>query len=193
MATTELIAAGLGLVNVWLVVRRSVWNYPFGLAMVTLYGFVFYDARLYSDTILQGYFFVVQVFGWWYWLKGRDAEGLVRPEILGTKGRLWALGATAAAAAVTGWLFATYTNAAAPWFDAFIAAGSVTGQTLQSYRKVESWLWWIAVDIVAVGVYAWKGLYPTTGLYAIFLVLSVAGLLSWRRQLAKFASVEVSA
>jgi nicotinamide mononucleotide transporter len=193
MASTELIAAGLGLVNVWLVVRRSAWNYPFGLAMVTLYGFVFYDARLYSDTILQVYFFAVQVFGWWYWLKGRDAEGLVRPETLGIKGRLWALGATAAGAAATGWFFATYTDAAAPWFDAFIAAASVVGQTLQSYRKVESWLWWIAVDIVAVGVYAWKGLYPTTALYAIFLAMSVAGLISWRRQLAKSASIEVPA
>lgn len=193
MATTELIAAGLGLVNVWLVVRRSVWNYPFGLAMVTLYGFVFYDARLYSDTVLQVYFFVVQVFGWWYWLKNRDVDGLVRPEILETKGRFWALGATVAAAAATGWFFATYTNAAAPWCDAFIAAASVTGQTLQSYRKIESWVWWIAVDIVAVGVYAWKGLYPTTALYAIFLVLSVAGLVSWRRQLAQSASIEVPA
>jgi nicotinamide mononucleotide transporter len=109
------------------------------------------------------------------------------------KGRLWALGATIAATVATGWFFATYTNAAAPWFDAFIAAASVTGQTLQSYRKFECWLWWIPVDIVAVGVYAWKGLYPTTGLYAIFLVMSVAGLVSWRRQLAQSASVEVPA
>jgi len=162
MTWTELIAAALGLVNVWLVVKRSVWNYPFGLAMVTLYGFVFYDARLYSDTILQGYFFAVQLFGWWYWLRGRGGDGLVRPEILGMKGWFLAVGATVAGTAATGWFFATYTNAAAPWFDAFIAAASVTAQTLQSTRKIESWLLWIAVDIVAVGVYAWKGLYPTT-------------------------------
>jgi nicotinamide mononucleotide transporter len=183
MTWTELIAAALGLVNVWLVVKRNVWNYPFGLAMVTLYGFVFYDARLYSDTILQGYFFAVQLFGWWYWLRGRGDDGLVRPEILGMKGWFWAAGATVAGTAVTGWFFATYTNAAAPWFDAFIAAASITAQTLQSARKIESWMLWIAVDMVAVGVYCWKGLYPTTVLYAIFLGMSVAGLIEWRRQL----------
>jgi nicotinamide mononucleotide transporter len=179
----EYIAAVLGLVNVSLVVTRSVWNYPFGLAMVVVYGFVFYQARLYSDTILQVYFFVVQIFGWWYWLKGRGQDGLLRPETLGMKGWFAASLATVAGTAAGGWFFATYTNAAAPWFDAFIAAASVTAQTLMSARKTENWLWWIAVDIVAVGVYFWKGLYPTTALYLIFLGMSVAGLISWRRQL----------
>jgi len=183
MSWTEAAAAVLGLVNVALVVRRSVWNYPFGLLMVTLYGFVFYEARLYSDTILQVYFFAVQVFGWWYWLKGRGDDGLVRPEALAAKGWLIAVAATLAGNAAGGWFFATYTNAAAPWLDSFIAAASVAGQTLQSYRKIESWYWWIAVDLVAVGVYAWKDLYLTTGLYAVFLAMSVAGLVSWRRQL----------
>lgn len=183
MSWVENIAVVLGLVNVGLVVRRSVWNYPFGLVMVTLYGFVFFHARLYSDTILQVYFFLVQVFGWWYWLKGRGADGLVVPEILPAKGWLLALAATLAGTAAGGWLFATYTDAAAPYPDAFIAAASVTAQTLMSARKVENWAWWIAVDIVAVGVYFWKGLYPTTALYAVFLGMSVAGLWSWRRQI----------
>jgi nicotinamide mononucleotide transporter len=190
MSSLELFAAGLGVVNVWLVVRRSVWNYPFGIVMVTLYGFVFFHAKLYSDTILQVFFFVVQVFGWWYWLKGRGQDGLVRVETLGARGRLAAVAATLAAAAAGGWLFATYTDAAAPWLDAFIAAASVTSQCLMSIRKIENWVGWIVVDIVAVGVYCWKGLYPTTGLYMIFLALSVAGLLSWWRQLAADATVE---
>ena len=182
MAWTELFAAVLGVVNVWLVVKRSVWNYPFGLVNVTLYAFVFYEARLYNDSVLQIYYFGINLFGWWFWLKGRDDQGLVIPEIMGIKGRLVAVAATLAGNAGMGWYFATYTDAAAPWMDAFIAAASVTAQYLQSVRKIESWLWWIAVDIVAVGVYFWKGLYPTTVLYLIFLGLSAAGLVSWRRQ-----------
>lgn len=189
MSWIELFAAGLGVVNVWLVVRRSVWNYPFGLVMVTLYGFVFFQARLYSDTILQVYFFVVQVFGWWYWLKGRDNEGLVRPERLGWRGKLGAAVITLAGAAAGGWFFANYTNAAAPWLDAFIAAASVVAQCLMSFRKIETWAWWIAVDIVAVGVYFWKGLYPTTVLYVIFLGLSVSGLVAWLKQLRSSGKV----
>jgi nicotinamide mononucleotide transporter len=65
----EAAAALLGLINVALVVRRSVWNYPFGLAMVTLYGVLFFEQRLYSDMLLQGFFFVIQLYGWVNWAR----------------------------------------------------------------------------------------------------------------------------
>ena len=187
MSITEYIAAALGVVNVWLVVRRSVWNYPFALVMVTMYGFVFFHARLYSDTILQVYYFAVNVFGWWYWLKGSDAHGIIRPEKLSASGRLAALAATVVGSVLGGWFFATFTNAAAPWLDAFIAAASVSGQTLMSIRKIENWVWWIAADVVATGLYFWKGLYPTSALYLVFLGLSIAGLISWQRQMSSAA------
>ena len=182
MSTTEIVAALLGVANIALLVRRSIWNYPFGLVMVVLYGFVFFRARLYSDTILQAYFFVVQLYGLWNWLHGRNDDGLVRVETMSPRERaLWSA-ATLAAALAIGWFFSTYTNAAAPWLDATIAAMSVTAQVLLSLRRIENWILWIAADIIAVGLYFWKGLYPTTALYAVFLAFSVAGLLAWQRE-----------
>ena len=65
MGGTEIAAALLGVINVLLVVRRSVWNYPFGIAMVALYFFVFREAKLYSDALLQIFFFLIQLYGWW--------------------------------------------------------------------------------------------------------------------------------
>jgi nicotinamide mononucleotide transporter len=183
MSWTEIIAAILGVVNVWLVVRRSVWNYPFGIAMVSLYAFVFFQARLYSDAILQGYYFVIQIYGWWYWLQGRASDGRIQPELMSSAGRLAASAVTLIGAAAGGWFFSNYTNAAAPWLDAFIASASVTAQYLMSIRKIENWVWWIVVDVVAIGVYFWKELYPTTALYAIFLALSIWGLIGWQREL----------
>ena len=52
----EWVAVALGIANIALLIRRSIWNYPFALAMVTLYAFIFYEAKLYSDTLLQGFF-----------------------------------------------------------------------------------------------------------------------------------------
>ncbi len=151
--------------------------------MVALYGYVFFGARLYSDAILQVYFFIVQIYGWWYWLRGRGDDGLVRPETMSPRDRaIW--GAIAFASwLATGWFFSTYTNAVAPWIDASIAAMSVVAQYLLSIRKIENWALWIATDVVAVGLYFWKGLYPTTALYAVFLVLSIVGLIEWLREL----------
>lgn len=181
MSNLEIIAAILGVANIVLLVRRSIWNYPFGIVMVALYGIVFLQARLYSDAILQIYFLVVQIYGWWNWYRGRNEDGLVRVEIMSPRERAFFAALTVAIAVALGWTFATYSNAAAPWMDASLAATSVTAQYLLSIRKIENWVLWIAVDVVYIGLYWWKHLYATSGLYAVFLVLSIAGLIEWLR------------
>jgi len=194
----ELVAAGLGFLNVGLLVRRSVWNYPFGLAMVTVYFFVFRDVHLYSDMLLQIFFFVVQLYGWWSWVRAKQAAGEVQVDLLGNRDRALLIAATAAVSLVLGWVMANldwimanlgwvvtdYTPAASPYVDASIAGMSITAQLLLAWRKLENWVLWIVTDIVAIGLYVSKGLTPTAVLYAIFLILSLIGLIDWRRKLA---------
>jgi len=183
LSNIELTGAVLGVINVYLVMRRSVWNYPFGIAMVVLYSFVFFQARLYSDALLQIYFFLIQIYGLWNWLHGRSEDGLVVVGALTTATRIGYAVATIAGAIFLGWIFSHYTDAAAPWMDAAIAATSVTAQYLLSIRKIENWVLWIGVDVVAIGLYFWRGLFPTVALYAVFLILSVLGLVNWARTL----------
>ena len=180
--TPEIVAAGLGLVNVGLLVRRSIWNYAFGAASVALYGYVFFTARLYSDAILQIYFFSMQFYGWWNWFHGRNRDGLARVETMTTRERLLFGAGTLVVAVAMGWTFRNYTNAAAPFMDASLAATSVTAQYLLSIRKLENWVLWIAVDVFYIGLYNWKGLFWTAVLYLMFLLLSIAGLLEWLRE-----------
>ena len=183
MDTLEWVAAALGVVNVALVVRRSVWNYPFGLAMVTLYFFVFHEARLYSDALLQIFFFVVQLYGWHNWVRAKRAAGEVPVGLLPPRQRIAWAAATAAAAILWGLGMARFTDAAAPMIDAGIAATSVAAQILMARRRIENWVLWILVDIVAIGLFWSRGLFYTSGLYALFLLLSIAGLIGWRRAL----------
>ena len=183
MSTTEIIAAVLGVANIALLVRRSIWNYPFGIASVAFYIVVFRDSLLYSDALLQVFFFVVQIYGWWNWYHARDWEGLAKVEVLTGRARAAWLGVIVAATIVEGWYLARYTSDVAPWMDANTTAVSVVAQYLLSVRKLENWVLWVATDIVQIGLYAWKGLYPTTVLYTIYLVLSVVGFVEWRRQL----------
>lgn len=75
-----------------------------------------------------------------------------------------------------------WTDAAAPFVDATTAGLSVAAQILQSLRRVESWVLWIAVDMIAIGLFAWRDLLVTTALYGLFLVLALVGLLEWRRK-----------
>jgi nicotinamide mononucleotide transporter len=183
MESWEWIAFGLGVMNVGLLVRRSVWNYPFGLAMVALYFFVFFEKRLFSDALLQIFFFVVQLYGWWSWVRAKQDAGEVQVGLLRARDRAICVAITAAISLVLGWVMATYTPAASPYIDASIAGMSISAQLLLAWRKLENWLLWILTDIVAIGLYLSKGLKPTAGLYAIFLILSIIGLVDWWRKL----------
>ncbi|GAA4041514.1 nicotinamide riboside transporter PnuC [Sphingomonas rosea] len=183
MNLLEAIAAALGVVNVTLVVRRSLWNYPFGLAMVALYFFVFFEAKLYSDALLQIFFFVVQLYGWWAWARADRAEDAhVAVERMDVRQRLaWAAG-IAALALAWGIAMARLTDAAAPHVDGGVAIASVAAQLLQSKRRVECWWLWIAVDLVAIPLYLSRGLTVTAALYLLFLLLALLGLREWQKK-----------
>lgn len=83
----------------------------------------------------------------------------------------------------------TYTNAAIPYADSFIMSASLVAQWLMARKKLESWLFWITVDVIAVGVYWIKELYITTGLYTVFLILAIMGFFEWRKSLLKEAVI----
>lgn len=179
----EIIAAFCGLINVVLIMRRTMWNYPFGIVMVILYSWVFYEARLYSDALLQVFFLVIQIFGIFWWLRGRDESGLVRAIDLPVPFALAMIALVAAGTTALGHVMATRTDAALPYWDACTTVLSVAAQFLMARRYLQSWLVWIAVDLLAIGIYYTKGLYPTAALYAVFLGLAVAGYFQWRRSM----------
>ena len=177
----ELIAFVLGVANVALIVRRSMWNYPFGLAMVTLYAVVFFRTKLYSDALLQIFFFVVNVYGWMLWRRAEMAEGDIRVLLLARAARLRWLAGGAVLTLCWGFAMHRFTDASFPYWDAAVAIPSVVAQILLSRRVLENWLIWIAVDMLAIPLYAAKQLWLTSGLYAIFLALATWGLVSWWR------------
>jgi nicotinamide mononucleotide transporter len=182
VSTIEIVAALLSLLTVMLVMMRSIWNYPFGIAGALLYLHVFYSAKLYSDALLQIYFVILQLYGWWNWTRHRDSSGLAIVERLDARGQLQTALGVALITLALGFGMSRYTDAALPWWDAAIAGLSVVAQILQSLRKLENWLLWIATNIIAIGVYFTKALYPTTILYIILLGLAVVGLQTWRKQ-----------
>jgi len=181
MSPLEVIGTILGLCNIAFLIRRSVWNYPFGLAMVSVYAFVFWDAKLYSDVILQMFFFVVQVWGWSVWLRRRGTDGLILVRRMTLRARAAAICFTAMGSAVLGAVMAAWTDAALPYWDAAITGISISAQILLSLCLIENWILWIAADALAIGVYSAKDLNLTAGLYAVFLIMSALGAVEWRR------------
>ena len=183
MSVTELIATIAGFLCLILLVRQNIWNFPFAIVQVTLSGYVFYQQRLYSDVILQGFFVILNVYGWIHWTRGTGRESelpVTRLRPMQMAG--WSLAVVAATAA---WgMFAKYQlKAAAPFLDGFILVGSLAAQWLTARKKLESWWLWILVDLVAVPLYASRGLYFLSALFATFIVLCLLGLREWRQSI----------
>ena len=180
MNALELVAAALGVANIVLLVRRSVWNYPFGIAMVSLYIVVFWQARLYAEAGLQVFFLAAQAWGWALWLRAKaEADSRVPVRWLDWPSRAVWLVVTAALSLNLGWVLHRFTDAALPYADSAIAGASVAAQILLALRRIENWLLWIAIDTAAIAVYVSKELFATAALYGLFLVFSALGLREW--------------
>jgi nicotinamide mononucleotide transporter len=178
----ELLAFVLGLWMVERNIRVHPLGWPLAIASSALYALLFADARLYGEAGLQGFFIVVSVWGWHRWLRGTEAGGgplRVRP-MPGRERWITAL-ATLVAWPALALLLTRGTDSDVPWLDALPTVASVTGQWLLARKRVEAWAVWLAVNVFSVGLFAYKALWLTALLYAVFAVLSVAGWQAWRR------------
>ena len=203
MSIWEIIGTVLGVIGVWLMIRQNIIAWSVGLVQVAVYAWVFFDARLYSDAILQVAFFLIQAYGWWHWWRGNGARatspatnpragaGRAPPTLPVTKlGLSASAGAMVAGAVLTaGWgtLMHRTTDAALPYWDAFILLFSLIAQWLQARKKLECWPGWLLVNTVAIGVYWVKDLRLTAGLYAIFWLMALWGWREWHRSMKEAA------
>ena len=171
------------LLAVYLTTRQIIWCWPLALVSVALYAVVFYDARLYADMGLQGLYFGLAVYGWWAWLHGGKGHGEL--EVSRSSGRTRAVLVTLAAigGVVLGQTLSRFTDASLPFMDSMLTSFSIVAQWMQTRKLLECWLVWLAVDVCYVGMFAYKELYLTAGLYSVFLVLAAMGFAEWRHSM----------
>ena len=176
----EIIAVACGLANIYLTVRQNIWCWPVGVVMVSLYIYIFFDAKLYSDALLNVFFLVMQFYGWYYWTRETEhAKSVVPIRRLSRRGWILTTLGVAAGTAALGTFMRTRTDASLPYPDAFTTLLSVFAQFLMTKKILENWTLWIVADVIYIGVYAIKSLYWTCGLYVVFLVLCVQGYREW--------------
>ena len=184
----EVVAFVLALLMVWANLRVNPVGWPLAIASSLMYALLFADSKLYGEASLQLVFVVLALWGWWQWLRGTTETGVPLPvRHLLPRQRLWAAAATLAAWPLLGLLLKHCTDSDVPFLDALPTAASVTGQILLGRKFVDNWPVWLAVNIVSVALFAYKGLWLTVVLYGVFAVLSVVGWRAWRRKVAGHA------
>ncbi|MCT9931931.1 nicotinamide riboside transporter PnuC [Planotetraspora sp. A-T 1434] len=180
----ELLGFATGVLTVWLVVRQHMANWPIGIANVVFLGLVFLAVGLYADAALQIVYIVLGLYGWWEWLYGGAGRSRLAISVTRPVEWLWLIVSGGAVTVLLTAVLATWTNSAVPFWDALTTALSLMATYGQCRKLVESWWLWITADLIYIPLYAYKALYLTSALYVLFLGLCVAGLVSWRRELA---------
>lgn len=182
ISVTEILGFVTGASCVWLLAKQNIWNWPIAIANNIFYIVVFVRSGLYGDAGLQVVYIVLGIYGWITWhRKGSDAPLVVRR----TSMAVWAwLGpAMLVAAVLLAQVLQRFTDSTVPAVDA-VTTSLALGATLgQCNKLLESWWIWIAADLIYIPLYIYKGLWLTSGLYFVFLMLCVGGLREWRRAL----------
>jgi nicotinamide mononucleotide transporter len=177
-----------GLITVWLTVRNNVWNWPWGLINSAVFLVEFWTAGLFADSTLQIVYLVLGVYGWWAWLRGKNAAPLPISRLT-LRGAVLAGVATVVMTAIFATVLANALGSTVPLWDGLTTALSLVAQVLLTRRIYENWFFWLAADVIYVPLYLSKHLPLTSVLYVVFLGLCVAGLVHWKREFAQTAPV----
>ena len=178
----EVVAFAAAVLMVLANFRVNPIAWPLAILSSLLYALLFADSKLYGEAALQFVFIAAACWGWWQWHRGRGDDGApLRVHHLSRRGLALLAAATLAAWPLAGALLDRATDSDVPYFDALPTVASLLGQLLLARKCVENWPVWVGVNVVSVALFTYKGLWLTTLLYAVFVVLSFLGWRAWRR------------
>jgi nicotinamide mononucleotide transporter len=199
MSYVELVGTIFYLWSVWLIARRNILTWPIGIISVILFMFLFYQIQLYSDTIEQGYYLLASVYGWWFWRKTAQQQktdeklnvSYSPPRVI-----LFWVGIIAVLSVIVGvamtqihvWLPAIFPVAADyPFLDALTTVMSFVAMWLMARKHTESWVYWIIVDVIGIGLYFVKDVRFLSLLYVVLLIMAINGLWTWHKASPPFS------
>lgn len=185
----QIVGVVLGLLYLYLEYRANIWLWVVGIIMPIVHGSLYFRSGLYADASMQLYYILAGLYGLFVWLRGGSSKqsGQAKEELRISHTPLKVgLGLLILYGALHGllyWLLITFTDSTVPILDSFTTALCIIAYWMLSRKYVEQWLVWLVVDAVTVGLYIYKGIPLTAGLYGLYTCLAVVGYLRWRRMM----------
>lgn len=184
----QIVGVALGLLYLWLEYRADIRLWVVGLIMPCVHGTLYFTAGLYADSAMQLYYILAGVYGWLVWRNAPRKTATEKPLTIGHTPLGWwprLVAVYALLHLVLYLLLRHLTNSTVPFFDAMTTALSMVAMWMLSRKRVEQWLVWALVDMITVGLYLYKDIPLTAGLYALYTVLAFVGWQRWRHEAQK--------
>lgn len=178
----EIVGVVFSVIYLLFSIRQNILLWPTGMISAILYMVVFFKAKFYADMGLNAYYFFISIYGWIVWQKGkRESDRQIAIVRIQWKPGLILAGLTGLAFLGIGLILDRYTDSPVPYWDALTTAMSFTATWMLARKILEHWIIWIIVDAISMGLYLYRGLYPTMILFAIYTTMAVIGYLEWKK------------
>ena len=182
----EIAGVFISLIYLFFSIKQKIFLWPFGILSALFYIIIYFNAKFYADMGLQVYYFFISIYGWISWSSAnspasQSEDGGVR----NTSKKQW--GILSIIALVVGlllfWILTKFTDSEIPAWDALTTAVSIVATWMLAKKLIEHWLLWIVIDLISMALYIYKGLFPTSVLFAVYTIMAVVGFRTWRKNL----------
>ncbi len=179
----EVFGALSGFIYIFFEIKANKWMWPIGLVTSLVYVFVFFNAKFYADMSLQFYYIFISIYGWYWWLKGEQNTDNKEYQIVNARLKNFlALSLFFLLSFVLiYYILVNYTDSPLPFGDTLTTALSIVATWMLAKKIIEHWFLWIVINLIAMGLYIYKGLYPTSILYLVYAIFAVIGYFEWRK------------
>jgi nicotinamide mononucleotide transporter len=179
----EVLGAVTGMVYIYFSIQRNIWLWPWGIITSAFYIFIFFDSKFYADMGLQVYYLAISIYGWKTWNTAKNFDG----EVLVKKASIYHIIAflffTIVLTLIISLILINFTDSPIPVWDALTTAGSILATYMLAKRYIENWIFWIVINVISIGLYIYRGLYPTVLLFIVYLLMAFLGYYKWKKSL----------
>jgi nicotinamide mononucleotide transporter len=182
-STLEIIAVILAIAYLLLAIRQNIWCWLCAGLSTAIYVWLFVGAKLYMESALNGFYFLMAIYGWYVWSSGRT-DGHERPVVrwsLNT--HVLAITVIVSISAFNGYLLSRYTDAAFPYVDSLTTWSAIWTTFLVARKVLENWWYWLVIDSASVFIYWVRDLQLTSLLFIIYVIMIPFGIVSWTRSI----------
>ena len=188
LAPLELIAVVAAIAYLLLAIRQNIWCWLFAGISTAIYVYLFFDARLYMESVLNLFYFAMAIYGWSVWYFGRSGDEELPVSVWGRDVHGIAIATIVSASIVSGYLLARYSDAVYPYVDSMTTWGAIWATFLVARKVLENWWYWLVIDAASIVIYWSRDLQLTALLFVVYVVMIPFGLIAWRRSLREQAA-----
>lgn len=187
----EVIAVFAAVLYLGFAIREKIVCWFFAAISTAIYAWLFIEAKLYMESVLNVFYLAMAGYGWFVWSSGRD-DGHERPIVVWPlKTHVIAIVVVVVLSVASGFSLSNYSDAAFPYIDSLTTWFAVWGTFLVARKVLENWWYWLLIDITSVFIYWSRDLQLTSLLFAVYVFMIPIGLISWTRSMHAQKPVEL--